>query len=363
MKTKRLLTLLLSAILCLMAFAGCGGGSAPASDSDVASATGETPGTATEAADATAPSGDVVVIKLATIGPEEGTDVATATRAFIDGVEADSNGSIKIDYYTNGSLGGDLDLSEMCAQGTIQMCQPSFGVMATYNPKFGVVDMPFLFDNPDCVIEALAGDFGTEIKKLYEGTGLMCLGLSYGGGRGMTNSKRAITEPGDMQGLKMRVMESPTYIEMFKLFGANPTPMSFSELFTALQNGTVDGQDNDPLLTYVSQFYEVQKYFTPTNHVYALNSNVVNEAFYNGLSEEHRKIIDDNNQKFMVDQLNELSKTSSEDYIQKLEEAGMEITRLDDAGLAKFREAVAGMYESQRDSFGELIDVAQKYNK
>lgn len=354
MRAKSFIALTVSALLCLSTFVGCGGSTAPASSSEAAS---EAP-----AAGSAAPAGDVVTIKLATIGPEEGTDVATATRAFIDAVEADSNGTIRFDYYTNGSLGGDLDLSEMCAQGTIQMCQPSFGVMATYNAKFGVVDMPFLFDDPDSVIAALAGDFGAEIKKLYEGTGLRCLGLSYGGGRGMTNSKRAITEPADMQGLKMRVMESPTFIEMFKLFGANPTPMSFSELFTALQNGTVDGQDNDPALTYVSQFYEVQKHFTPTNHVYALNSNVMNESFYSSLSEEHRKILDENNQKYMVDYLSELSKASAEEYIQKLADAGMEITRLDEAGLAKFREAVDSMYESQRENFGELIDIAQQYN-
>ena len=119
-----------------------------------------------------------VTIKLGTIGPEEGTDIAAATREFIDGVEADSNGEIKFDYYTNGSLGGDFEMAEMCALGTIQMCQPAFSIMATYNPRFGVLDMPFLFDGPDNVIAALVGDFGGEIKKLYSGTGMICLGLS-----------------------------------------------------------------------------------------------------------------------------------------------------------------------------------------
>ncbi|MDR1966550.1 MAG: TRAP transporter substrate-binding protein [Synergistaceae bacterium] len=302
----------------------------------------------------------VVTIKLGTVGPEEGTDIATATREFINGVEADSNGEIKFDYYPNGALGGDLDMAEMCAQGTLQMCQPAFGVMATYNPKFGVVEMPFLFDSPDGVIKALAGDFGEEVKKLYKGTGFMSLGLSYGGGRGMTNSKRPISGPGDLQGLKMRVMESPTYIEMFKLFGANPTPLSFSELFTALQNGTVDGQDNDPSLTYVAQFYEVQKFFTATDHVYAVNSTVINEDFWNGLSDQHKKIILDNSQKYLVDRLNELCKGSGEDYVKKLEEKGMQITKLTDEGRAKFRESVAPLYESQKGKFGDLVELARK---
>ncbi|MDR1650150.1 MAG: TRAP transporter substrate-binding protein [Synergistaceae bacterium] len=304
----------------------------------------------------------VVRIKLGTVGPEEGTDMASATRRFIDGVEADSGGKIKFDYYTNGSLGGDFDMAEMCALGTIQMCQPAFSVMGTYNPKFGVVDMPFLFDGPDNVIAALAGDFGDEIKKLYDGTGMMCLGLAYGGGRGMTNSKRPITEPADMKGLKMRVMESPTYIEMFKLFGSNPTPMSFSELFTALQNGTVDGQDNDPSLTFVAQFYEVQKYFSVTDHVYAINSMVISENFWNSLPDELKKIIEDNNQKYMIDYLNELGKASADDYIQKLAEKGMEITRLTDENRAKFREAVAPLYDSLKDKFGSLVEIARKYN-
>jgi tripartite ATP-independent transporter DctP family solute receptor len=303
-----------------------------------------------------------VIIKLGTIGPAEGTDVAAATREFIDGVEADSNGEIRFDYYTNGALGGDFDMSEMCAQGTLQMCQPAFSVMSTYNPKFSVVDMPFLFNNPDAVINALAGDFGAALKKLYNGTGLMCLGLSYGGGRGMTNSKKPLSEPADMKGLKMRVMESPTYIEMFKLFGSNPTPLSFSELFTALQNGTVDGQDNDPALTYVAQFYEVQKYFTATNHVYAINSMVINENFWNALSDGHKKIISDNNQKYFEKHLNELSKASATDYIQKLADKGMHITTLTDENRAKFRDAAAPLYESQKNKFGDLVETAQKYN-
>jgi tripartite ATP-independent transporter DctP family solute receptor len=303
-----------------------------------------------------------VTIKLGTIGPEEGTDIATATRKFIDGIEADSNGEIKFDYYTNGALGGDFEMAEMCALGTIQMCQPAFGIMATYNPRFGVLDMPFLFNGPDNVIAALAGDFGAEIKNLYNGTGMLCLGLSYGGGRGMTDSKRPITEPADLNGLKMRVMESPTYIEMFKLFGANPTPMSFSELFTALQNGTVDGQDNDPSLTFVAQFYEVQKYFSVTDHVYAMNGTVVNENFWNSLSDEHKQIIEDNSRKYLVDFLNELCKASADDYIQKLADKGMEIIRLTDENRAKFREAVAPMYDSQKDKYGDLVEIARKYN-
>ncbi|MDR3321721.1 MAG: TRAP transporter substrate-binding protein [Synergistaceae bacterium] len=303
---------------------------------------------------------EALTVKLGTIGPEEGTDVATATREFINGVEADSNGEIKFDYYTNGALGGDFDMAEMCAQGTLQMCQPSFGVMSSYNPKFGVVDMPFLFNSPGDVIKALAGDFGNEIKKLYEGTGLLCLGLSYGGGRGMTNSKRPITAPADMKGLKMRVMESPTYIEMFKLFGANPTPLSFSELFTALQNGTVDGQDNDPSLVYVAQFYEVQKYFTATNHVYAINSMVVNENFWSGLSDEHKKIISENTQKYLVDHLNELCEASGAEYIRKLADKGMEITAMTDENRNAFRKAAEPLYETQKDKFGDLVEIAQK---
>ena len=178
----------------------------------------------------------------------------------------------------------------------------------------------------------------------------------------MSNSKRPIMEPADMKGLKMRVMESPTYIEMFKLFGANPTPMSFSELFTALQNGTVDGQDNDPSLTFVAQFYEIQKYFSVTDHVYAMNGTVVNENFWNSLSDGHRKIIEDNSQKYLVEHLNELCKASGDGYIQKLADKGMEITRLTDENRAKFREAVASMYDSQKDRYGDLVEIARKYN-
>ena len=144
---------------------------------------------------------------------------------------------------------------EGCAMNTIQICNPAISVLTTYDEKFGILDMPFLFDDYESELKAVnEGKLGDEFDKMLESTGIR-IGDTYyfGGYRGLSNSVRPVESPEDMKGLKIRVMESPVYITAFTLMGANPTPMSFSELFTALQNKTVDGQDNDPSLTYTSQ--------------------------------------------------------------------------------------------------------------
>ena len=174
---------------------------------------------------------------------------------------------------------------------------------------------------------------------------------------------RPVESPDDMKGLKIRVMESPVYITAFTLMGANPTPMSFSELFTALQNKTVDGQDNDPSLTYTSQYYEVQKYYSNLEHTISIGCLAMSEEWYNGLPDAYKKIIDEG-----IKQQSELVTKESlemyESYLKQLEDAGMEVTKITDENREKFKEAVEPMYEEYKEKLGnEIFDIAQEFNK
>ena len=143
--------------------------------------------------------------------------------------------------------------------------------------------MPFIFKDVKSAFAALDGEVGKTLDAFLTPVGLKNLGYAYNGARSMTNSKRPINEPADLKGIKMRVMESPVFIDMFKTLGANPTPMSFGEVFTGLQQGTVDAQENSPSLVFSMKFNEVQKYYSLTNHVQGILAILINEKFFNGL--------------------------------------------------------------------------------
>lgn len=370
------LAVLLACALCVTSLYGCGNGK---SDNGAGNAAGETEtkqetGAAEEAEDTEKDSTeanadleglDAITIKFASIGPESGTTQAEGEAKFIEYVQEASGGKIKVDHYPNGALGGDTEMLEGCAMNTIQICNPAISVLTTYNENFGILDMPFLFDNYEAELKALhEGKLGDEFDKMLAGTGIR-IGDTYyfGGYRGLSNSVRPVESPDDMKGLKIRVMESPVYITAFTLMGSNPTPMSFSELFTALQNKTVDGQDNDPSLTYTSQYYEVQKYYSNLEHTISIGCLAMSEEWYNGLPEAYKEIIDEG-----IRQQSELVTKRSlemyESYLTQLEEAGMEVTRISDDNRKKFKEAVEPMYEEYEEKFGsEIFDMAQEFNK
>lgn len=305
-----------------------------------------------------------ITIKFATIGPESGTIQAESEAEFIKYVEGVSGGKIKVEYFPNATLGGDAEMLEGCSMGTIQMCNPAISVMTTYDESFGILDMPFLFTNYESGLKALnGGKLGETLKNKILGTGIrMGNEFYFGGYRGLSNNVHSVKTPDDMKGLKIRVMESPVYMSSFSLMGANPTPMSFSELFTGLQNKTVDGQDNDPSLTYTSQYYEVQKYYTNLEHIISFGAIAMSADWYDGLPDAYRKIVDDG-VKILSDYVTENSFKNYEGYLKQLEDAGMEVTYLSDDERSAFKEKVQPMYEEYYDKFGrELFDMAQEFN-
>ena len=318
---------------------------------------------ASEAAISPAESEEKVIIKLGHVEPED-RSTHKATLEFKKYVEEQSGGKISVEIYPNGQLGGDRQMLESVALGTIQMTIPSTSVLTTYDPKFGILDMPFIFNDVDTCFKALDGDVGQTLDVILPTVGMKNFGYSYNGARSMSNNLRPINSPEDLVGIKMRVMESPVFIDLFKHLGANPTPMSFGEVFTALQQGTVDAQENSPSLVYSMKFNEVQKYYSLTDHVQGILANVINDKFFTSLPADQQKIVQEGAIKFLVQKQRQLEIDDTEMFLQKLVDSGMIINEITPENHQKFVDALKPMYEKYSKEIGqEKFDMIEKQNQ
>lgn len=355
MKARKIAALVTAGFLVLSA-GGCGrnAGNQGSSDSS-ADSTDDNEETGDSA------EGSAVTIKIGHVEAEDRSTHEALVKYFKEPVEEKSGGSIKVEIHPNGVLGGDAELAESVAMGTLEAALPSTSVLVTYSADFGIMDMPYLFSEPENAFEAMDGDLGAYFNEKLDGVGIHCLGYSYNGLRSMTNSSHPIEKPEDLKGLKMRVMENQVFIDFFETLGASATPMSFNELFTGLQQHTVDGEENPPSLIYASKFQEVQEYLSLTEHVNNFLGFIMNKDFYEGLTEEQRTIIDEAAEEFVKEQ-REMEVADTDVYVDKLEEEGMIVNRLTDEQKNAFREALEPMYEKYREEFGEeVFEMAEKY--
>ena len=261
-----------------------------------------------------------------------------------EAVEKNSGGSMKIEVFSDAQLGGERDLAEGTRLGTVDMAALAAGsVIPLWVPEFQVIEMPFLFSDRAHAYAALDGPAGIELNGLAEKKGLKVLGYWEVGFRNMTNNKRPIMAPKDMQGLKIRVQQSKVYIEMMKALGAIGTPIAFTELYSALQQGVVDGQEN-PIATIRSMnYFEVQKYLSLTFHTYTPAAVLINPKLWNSLTADQKGIL----QKSMEEARQFQRKTVMDkeaDDLTFLKSKGMVVTEKPDAEA--FRKATAVVYES-----------------
>lgn len=327
---KKIISLVVIGAMLLISFTSCGGGG------------GES---------------ESLTFKIAHVEAED-SSIHKSFVKFKENVEKESDGSITVEIYPNGELGGDVEVLESINLGNIQMSAMSSAVMTSYDERFSILDLPFLFDTQENMEKAVNGDLGKMYLGWMEEYGFKGLGFQYDGARCVSNNKRAINKVEDMNGLKIRVMESPIYIDMFKRMGANPTPMSFDEVYTALQQGVVDGQDNAPGITYNSKFYEVQKYYSLTKHTYANCPIITNKSFIEGLPEDQSKIILDAAQEYLIKwQRNEATSLDS-DYIQKMtDDSGTKVNELTPENQKGFVESVQPIYTDYEKKLGkEVLD-------
>ena len=341
MKKFTKLTALLLAVLMLFSLAACGG--TPATN-DTPTTQDNTPtdqDTSTDSEDSEVQY-DEVIINVANSVTED-PPVSAGHLKFEELVEERSNGAVQVEIFFNGTFGSGLQIVEAVQSGSVQAGESSLSSLATLVPEVQYTGLPFSFDSRDHAFAWTETEFANQIKdKILEKSGCYLLAWLENGIRKLSNSKHPVTCPDDMQGLKIRVMDSPIYIEMFTQMGASPTPMSLTEVYTALQQGTVDGQDN-PYSTFVSsKFYEIQKYFTNLDHTFDFTGFIISNDFLQSLNEATRELIIECGKE---------AQQASYDYavesearlIQTIEESGMEVYTPTDEERELFKESVSGM--------------------
>ena len=304
-----------------------------------------------------------VTLRVAHIEAED-RSTHKALLKFKEYVEKESGGKIVVEIFPNGVFGGDMASIQGVETGTIEMALPATSVLSSYDERFGLLDMPFLFKSEEAIFNALDGEIGKLYTGILEKYDFHVLGYNYNGPRCLSNNTRPVNEPADLKGLKIRVMESPVFIDMFNALGANPTPMSFGEIFTALQQGTVTGQENAPSLVYASRFYEVQKFYSITNHTFSIMVILMNKDTFDKLPADLKAIVTKGADEWLVKYQRKLESDETAGYIKLLEEKGVNVNYITPENHAKFVKAVQPVYDKNLPKIGQqLFELLEKYNK
>lgn len=272
---------------------------------------------------------------------------------FKEEVEANTNGKFEVQINHSGTVGDDRGMMEMLQLGTLDGTCPSSAPLVNFCQDFMIFDFPFLFKDYDDVDRLLDGEVGRELLDKLNGSGMVGMNFWELGFMSISNSKRPIASLEDMKGLKIRTMENEVQMACLESWGANPSPLAFSELFTALQQGTFDGQQNPFASIYSMKFYEVQDYLAVTNHVYNPFIFLISQSFWDKLTPEEKEI-------FQAaadagrDEERRLVREQNDNLLSDLQELGMEVTYLSDADIETMKELAQPVV----DKFAKQMDEA-----
>ncbi|UOM33252.1 TRAP transporter substrate-binding protein [Acuticoccus sp. I52.16.1] len=271
-------------------------------------------------------------------------------------VEERSNGELKMEILPAGQLGGQREIIEGVQFGTIEMGFGESGLYANYVPGFGILTLPYLYTGPEHWEAVVTGEIGqTMVDQLEEATGLVLTNWMLSGYRDTYTTDRVIETPADFEGLKIRVPESPVFIETFAALGAEPTPIPFTELYTALQSGVVAAMEGTPESGMTQRMYEVTKHLNKTRHILFDGSFVTSRMFLDSLSEENQKILMDAAAEVARMQIDEQAAREA-DWFEKLAETGIEIHDVDPA---PFREVLTPVQDAFAEDAGATDALAQ----
>lgn len=254
---------------------------------------------------------------------------------------------INVQVFNDGVLGGEMETVDQIRSGVLEgQVAQGISIFQPYSPAFGVEELPFLFPTRQAAYDAVDGEFGALIAKKAEEQGFKVITFWENGFRHFTNSKRAIAKPEDMKALRFRTAESKIRLDMFASLNANAVAMPFTELYAALQQGVVDGQENPVALISKASLSNVQKYLSLSGHIWNAAPIVVSKTWWDGLDEKTRKAI----QTAFDEAKNkerQLIAESDEKLLAELKAAGMQINEVDKTAFAKATESVWGRWESQ----------------
>jgi tripartite ATP-independent transporter DctP family solute receptor len=271
---------------------------------------------------------------------------------FAEVVAQKSGGKMNVKLYPGGTLGGEAAVASSLQGGTIEMSMMGPGLLTGMDREFGVFDTPFMFENCKEVDTALDGPVGKKLLDKLPAKGLVGLAYWDHGFRILTNSKRPIGKLEDMQGLKIRVQQIPVFIETFNALGTNAVPMPFPELYAALEQKAVDGQENPFISVEVTKFYEVQKYATATRHAYSPLLVLVSKKFWDQLSPDEQKILADAAQDVKSYQ-RKVSRDMDAKAVDALKAKGMTITEVSSQERTRIREKLKPVIDKHKQAVGD----------
>lgn len=271
---------------------------------------------------------DVKKIKIAVTGNENHQSTIMAS-LFKEKLEEKIPGKINVEIYPNSVLGGEREAVEGVKLGTIQMTVVTMdGAVPAWVSDTQIMSIPYLFTSKEKAYNALDTVIYDYLAPKFSENGFKYLGAGELGFRHFTNNLREIKTPNDMKGMSIRVQEAPIWFALMKKLGASATPVSFNELYTALQQGMVDGQENPIASIYTSKFNEVQKYLSLDGHTYAAVSLLMNKDFFDSLDDEIKNAIEEAAKEAIPEQRKIISEKEAE-YLQNLKDSGMIITEVD----------------------------------
>jgi len=282
----------------------------------------------------------------------KGHPIVMGLEKFAELVDTKSGGKLKVQVFPGGVLGSDQANVSSLQGGTLEMSSMNSGIFASLVKDFAIYDFPFLFANGKEADAVVDGPFGKSLHAKLEDKGLVGLAYYELGFRHITNSKHPITKVEDIAGLKLRVIPNPINVDWVSALGANPTPLPFPEVYAALEQKAIDGQENPVPTIYGAKFYEVQKYMTLTNHQYNPQSVVVSKKFWDTLSADEKRVLQEaalESAKYEREQ----ARSSVASLLENLKKSGMQVTELPPAEVAKLREKMKPVIAKHSATVGD----------
>lgn len=278
--------------------------------------------------------------------------IGKGMQKFAELVQKKSNGAIKVELYPNGLVGTDRQMMEQLQMGTLQGNNNSTGPVASFVPRMGVFDLPFLFKDRETAYKVLDGPIGRELLDVdMPKAGFIGLCYLENGFRNLTNSKKEITTLEDMQGIKIRVMDNKMHVDLWKTLGVNPSAMDITQVYSAMEQHVIDGQENPVNIIQANKYYEVQKYMTLTGHVYSAQVFFVSKVWWDTLSDSEKEIIKSAAQETR-DYQRKVAQQMEKEGIDSLVSKGMKVSELKPGEKEKIRTILQPFYDKYKEQIG-----------
>lgn len=344
------------ALTMILSLVACGG----KSEETVNNASESTTAAATTASTTSKP----VTLQIGVTTQEDMEDPYYLTAALIKQyVEENGDGSLNIEVLANSQLGAEREMFEGQQLNTVDMSVISNAVVSNFIPTCGILDLPFLFDNYTMAKDMLTGDIGQYVMNAYEGSGVKALGMAINGFRQLVTVKKGVYTPEDIKGMKIRCMENKIYLGTYQALGANPTPMAWSEVIPALQQGTIEGLDGGISVFYSSGFGDILDYITLTNQFCAAITVTISDSTWANLSADQQQLLQAACDSACAEELDSQEQNDAE-KLDLIEKQGVTIIR--DVDIDAFRTAIGDFYEEQKDTIGAdnvdmILDAVANY--